>query len=1770
MRSIEIRDVFSACLYKRAAIFCLGLLTLFAPLVHASDALNYTKNYFVTGDYVVGSVGLWSSGNNPVGTITLSGVPQGADIVAAFLYWETAEASASPSGANGVFDGNAIVGDPRGNPNTLACGSGGNLSPNEYAHVYRADVLRYLPVDTTNSIRIANGQHKIQLVGGKGATPQSAGASLLVVYRMLTTGAAPLRAVVIYDGDYTMANSTGPMTQVMGGFYQASRLPAAKMTQIVANGQPGFSESLEINNSIVGNNPFRGAQGSRWDSPTFNYALTANAATVETNVKASGQSCLTWAVIVTSMNVQDTDGDGLLDIWETSGLHLNPGTATQPATFGTCQNYVGDGFPCVNLPAMGAKPAVKDIFIEIDWEHGTDGHLHIPKIAALSMMATVFGNHGIQLHFDVGNNYQSQKTSYIIPALYAQGGQVIEESTLLCPNAQTSVCAYPGLPYAVQGWKIGFQAIKDGFPLLNIPAYFAHDRKDTFHYVLFGHAYASPSSVPGVPNSVSGVADRPGGDVMVTLGLWLADDPVPCDPTIDCINQTGSAQVQAGTLMHELGHNLGLSHAGLYRVPNCESNYPSVMNYLYQARGLTDANGGSNIDYSYGLLPQLNESSLSENVFQNTPLTYQVVYYGPPTSLGIGLAKAHCDGSPLNGEAEARLTSPIGKTIDWDNDGKIETTLIQQDIDFNGTIGSPVNDSVNPLVPAGNSAKRWLLDTNDWAILNLQQIGARSNVAGLSADVGQADLGQADLGQADLGQADLGQADLGQADLGQADLGQADLGQADLGDVDYDTVISTLDATSSSQPLTNVSSGTGAALKPNLAQAIGAASIRAADAAPPASSALTGVTLQWGAPGLGQIRQYNIYRTDPLNPNPVMINSVTGAPPATTYTDTVNQTQSVGPAPKNSGSGMTFYNTTYTYFIASVDVNGTSSGPSNSASGTVDHVFITANPQTRVYGAANPSLSFTTAGITPSGETGTTICTTVPLTSNAGTYTNQITCSGLTPVGGVTYIPGTFTITPAPLTITAVLNKKTYDSTVSAAATPAVTGLQLLTSKVPPDSVTATETYDTKNVGTGKTLSIASYNVSDGNNGGNYTVTTVAQPLGEIDKAPLTITATGVPKVYDSTTAATVTLSDNRFTGDIFTDSYSSARFANKNAAPSKTVSVTGISISGLDAGNYTFNTTATATAAITPAPLTITAVPNSKVYDGTTSASAKPTTSGLLGTDIVTGLAEIYAGKNVGTGLTLTVSAYIVNDGNSGGNYTVTPVSNTAGVITQAPLTIAAVPNSKTYDGTTSAAATPSVSGLQTGDSVTGQVETYAGKNVGTGLTLSVTAYTVNDGNNGLNYAISTPTSATGVITKAPLTITAATNSKPYDGTTSAAATPTTSGLKTGDTVTGLVEVYNTKNAGTGLTLSVTSYTVNDGNSGGNYTVTLANVNTGIITALPIAVTANPQSKTYGQADPPLTYGVRGTFLLGDGLSGALTRVAGEDAGTYAIQQGTLTAGGNYAIAFTGALLTILPASQTITFAPLANMTYGAPDFPVTATASSLLPVSFAGSRGCTVTAGGTVHLTNSGLCTVTASQLGSLDYLAAPPVSQSFTVATLYTSDSTLADFTSPITTYGTFTTGTTDGNSFAFPYTPTVSNIAAGLRVIGDGNEGPINVTFPSAVSKIRVFPNIDHVGASYDGYQYTISGSNDGVNFTPLFNATSVTGSGEPFTLGTFTGTAPFSVNNVLTAGAGPDGTVGYEADFSFSQAYRYYSFGASTQAINSGNADQELTAVGALQ
>ena len=69
------------------------------------------------------------------------------------------------------------------------------------------------------------------------------------------------------------------------------------------------------------------------------------------------------------------------------------------------------------------------------------------------------------------------------------------------------------------------------------------------------------------------------------------------------------------------------------------------------------------------------------------------------------------------------------------------------------------------------------------------------------------------------------------------------------------------------------------------------------------------------------------------------------------------------------------------------------------------------------------------------------------------------------------------------------------------------------------------------------------------------------------------------------------------------------------------------------------------------------------------------------------------------------------------------------------------------------------------------------------------------------------------------------------------------------------------------------------------------------------LTVTADDKAKAYGGTDPALTYatsGLQGSDSAGSILSGALTRDAGENAGTYNITQGTLASNSNYTIAYT------------------------------------------------------------------------------------------------------------------------------------------------------------------------------------------------------------------------------------------------------------------------------
>src|SRR5207244_4507556 len=188
--------------------------------------------------------------------------------------------------------------------------------------------------------------------------------------------------------------------------------------------------------------------------------------------------------------------------------------------------------------------------------------------------------------------------------------------------------------------------------------------------------------------------------------------------------------------------------------------------------------------------------------------------------------------------------------------------------------------------------------------------------------------------------------------------------------------------------------------------------------------------------------------------------------------------------------------------------------------------------------------------------------------------------------------------------------------------------------------------------------------------------------------------------------------------------------------------------------------------------------------------------------------------------GKTLTPSG-AVNDGNGGANYSYTFALNTTGIINVRALTVTAATNTKAYDGTTAAVATPTItSGTLQATDTANFTETYDTKNVGTGRTLTPGG-AVTDGNSGNNYTYTFLADTTGVVTPRLLTVTAATNTKAYDSTTTAAAPPTiTSGILAAGDTSSFTETYDSKNVGMGKTLMPTG-TVTDGNGGGNYTMT-------------------------------------------------------------------------------------------------------------------------------------------------------------------------------------------------------------------------------------------------------------------------------------------------------------------------------------------------------------
>lgn len=273
--------------------------------------------------------------------------------------------------------------------------------------------------------------------------------------------------------------------------------------------------------------------------------------------------------IAANMDELDSDGDGLPDNWEKNGYDAD-----------------GDGVVDVDLPALGADPLRKDLFIEVDWMNAA-----APNNAIWSTIENTFanapilnsdGSQGITIHIDRG------------PGTGGGGGDIIPYADGIRYDNNTPV---PGLTYT------NFYTVKQN----NFDA----DRLEIYRYCVFAWDSGHWSGSSGQAEDIWA------NDFYVSLGTWGA---------------TGQrADIQTGTFIHELGHTINLRHGG-FENTNSKDNYNSIMQYgnaWITCNGLDNVFspsqlGGIDVDcnmlncngvytYSQGQRLDLDENNLNEN-----------------------------------------------------------------------------------------------------------------------------------------------------------------------------------------------------------------------------------------------------------------------------------------------------------------------------------------------------------------------------------------------------------------------------------------------------------------------------------------------------------------------------------------------------------------------------------------------------------------------------------------------------------------------------------------------------------------------------------------------------------------------------------------------------------------------------------------------------------------------------------------------------------------------------------------------------------------------------------------------------------------------------------------------------------------------------------------------------------------------------------------------------------------------------------------------------
>lgn len=364
----------------------------------------------------------------------------------------------------------------------------------------------------------------------------------------------------------------------------------------------------------------------------------------------------------------------------------------------------------------------------------------------------------------------------------------------------------------------------------------------------------------------------------------------------------------------------------------------------------------------------------------------------------------------------------------------------------------------------------------------------------------------------------------------------------------------------------------------------------------------------------------------------------------------------------------------------------------------------------------------------------------------------------LTQPSGITADITTKTVTVSGLSA----NNKQYDGNTTAI----LSGTANLTGVLPGDVADATfdgasgtSNFTTPSVGNGITVTATGYTLT-GSAAGNYSLT---QPTGlSADITVKTLTLTGFAfnnKTYDGNDAISITgtpaLSGVIGSEDVTLSGTLTASFPSVNVGSNYSITITGLSITGTDSGNYTLDTTGH-TASINPAVLTYTADAATRVYNTTDPAFTGNVSGFVNSEDINTATTGTMVFTTAAT-IASPVAAYSLNgSGLSATNYSFVQAAGnaTAFTITQATqsITFGALANKTTADAPFALTGTAS-SGLTVAYSSSNPAVATVSGNTVTITGAGTTTITASQAGN-VNYSAASPVPQTLTVTAAPVSI--------------------------------------------------------------------------------------------------------------------------------------------------------------------------------------------------------------------------------------------------------------------------------------------------------------------------------------------------------------------------------------------------------------------------------